>query len=167
MRALGGGDLGMSSFRLSWRVAAFVCCFFLVLTATLSVRAQQGLEKLDIVTSTGTHTFSVEVMRTEEQRETGLMFRRFLPADRGMLFDFEKPQPVIMWMKNTILSLDMVFIGSDGRVLNVAESTEPMSERLIPSHGPVLAVLEVNAGTAANIGLHPGDRVVHPMFGKK
>jgi uncharacterized membrane protein (UPF0127 family) len=147
-------------------VAVVTCCLLVALTATLPAEAQQALEKLDIITSTGTHTFSVEVARTEDERETGLMRRRFMPADRGMLFDFGTPQPVIMWMKNTILSLDMVFIGSDGRVVNVAESTEPMSERLIPSHGPVLGVLEVNAGTAQKIGLHVGDRVIHPMFGK-
>jgi hypothetical protein len=157
----------MRSFWLTRRVAVLACCLLVALTATLSAKAQQALERLDIITSTGTHRFSVEVMRTDEERETGLMRRRFLPADRGMLFDFETPQPVIMWMKNTILSLDMIFIGSDGRVVNVAESTEPMSERLIPSHAPVLGVLEVNAGTAQKIGLHEGDQVIHPMFEKK
>ena len=105
-------------------------------------------------------------MRTDADRAQGLMFRRFLPPDRGMLFDFEAEQPVMMWMKNTILPLDMVFIGADGRIVNIAESTEPMSERTIPSEGPVIAVLELNAGAAARAGLKTGDAVRHPMFSK-
>jgi uncharacterized membrane protein (UPF0127 family) len=146
------------------RVLAFLV---LILAGAAPVaHGQQALEKLDIVTASGVHHFSVEVMRTEAQREKGLMFRRFMPAGRGMLFDFHKPQPVMMWMKNTILPLDMVFIASDGAVINVAANAEPMSERIIPSGGDVLGVLELNAGTAAAIGLKVGDKVVYPLFGK-
>jgi uncharacterized membrane protein (UPF0127 family) len=125
---------------------------------------EAALESLEIVTSSGTHRFSVEVMRTDDQRARGLMHRRFMPEDRGMLFDFKREEPVAMWMKNTYLSLDMVFIDKSGKVVNIAENTEPLSERIIPSAGPVLAVLELNAGTARRIGLKPGDRLRHPLF---
>ncbi len=128
--------------------------------------AQAGLETFTINTATGAHSFAVEVMRTPEQREKGLMFRRFLPADRGMLFDFKTEQTVMMWMKNTYIPLDMIFIGRNGKIVGLAENTEPMSERIIPSGAPAFAVLEVNGGTAAKIGLKIGDNVTHPMFAK-
>jgi uncharacterized membrane protein (UPF0127 family) len=123
-------------------------------------------EPLEIVTASGRHTFAVEVMRTDEERARGLMFRRFMPADRGMLFDFKTEQPVLMWMKNTYIPLDMIFISRNGTVTSVAANTEPMSERTISSGPPAFAVLEVNAGVASKIGLKPGDRVVHGLFGK-
>ena len=102
---------------------------------------------------------------TPEQHATGLMFRRELPEGQGMLFDFKAEQPVSFWMKNTYISLDMIFIRGDGRILRIAEHTEPLSERLIHSGGPVRAVLEVIAGTAKKLGIGPGDRVAHPIFG--
>ncbi len=129
--------------------------------------ADSTLESLRIKTATGDHTFSVEVMRTDAERARGLMFRRFMPKDRGMLFDFKTEQPVMMWMKNTYLPLDMVFISRDGVVVNVAENTEPLSERIIPSNAPTYAVLELNAGVASGIGLKPGDHVDHVMFQKR
>jgi uncharacterized membrane protein (UPF0127 family) len=92
------------------------------------------------------------------------MFRRFMPQDRGMLFDFKTEQPVMMWMRNTYIPLDMIFIARDGRVINVADNAEPMSERTIASAAPAFAVLEVNAGIARKIGLKPGDRILHPLF---
>ncbi len=140
--------------------------FFAVLLALspAAVAQEAALEPLEIVTSSGTHQFSVEVMRTDEQRARGLMHRRFMAQDRGMLFDFKREEPVAMWMKNTYLSLDMVFIDKSGKVVNVAENTEPLSERIIPSSGPVLAVLELNAGAARRIGLKPGDRLRHSLF---
>lgn len=136
-----------------------------VFSAVPACATEAGTEPLTIVTSSGPHAFAVEVMRTPAQLEKGLMFRRFLPADRGMLFDFKVEQPVMMWMKNTYLSLDMIFIGKSGRVISIAADTEPLSEHIIPSGGPVLAVLEVNAGTAAKIGLKVGDKVRNQLFG--
>jgi len=132
--------------------------------AQAQAQPQGGIEPLDFVTASGTHHFSVEVMRTDAQRERGLMFRRYLPPDRGMLFDFKTEQPVMMWMKNTYLSLDMVFISRSGIVTSIAENTEPLSERIIPSGGPVYAVLELDAGTAARIDLKPGDHVEQALF---
>lgn len=128
--------------------------------------ARDGLETLAIVTAGGAHEFSVEVMRTEAQRERGLMFRRFLPQDRGMLFIFEAERPVAMWMKNTYLPLDMVFVARTGRVIGLAENAEPLSEAIIPSSAPAFGVVELNAGVAAKIGLKIGDTVRHPAFGK-
>ncbi|WP_244607045.1 DUF192 domain-containing protein [Bosea sp. CS1GBMeth4] len=123
-----------------------------------------GLEPLTIVTASGRHAFQVEVMRTPEQRARGLMHRQFLPADRGMLFDFARTEPVAMWMQNTYISLDMLFIRADGTVARIAERAEPLSTRTIPSGEPVLSVLEVNAGIAEKLGIKPGDRVEHPLF---
>jgi uncharacterized membrane protein (UPF0127 family) len=119
---------------------------------------------LEIATRTGVHSFTVEVMATDEERAKGLMFRRDLPEGRGMLFDFKTEQPVSFWMKNTYIPLDMIFIRADGRILHIAENTEPLSERLVPSGGPVLGVLEVIGGTAKKLGIAPGDRVSHPIF---
>jgi uncharacterized protein len=121
-------------------------------------------EPLTVRTASGEHRFQVEVARTDEQRARGLMFRRYMPPDRGMLFDFKVEQPVMMWMRNTYIPLDMIFISRDGRVINVAENTEPMSERTIASAAPAFAVLEVNAGVSRKIGLKPGDQISHPLF---
>jgi uncharacterized protein len=144
-----------------------LCCLIVApLTPPLTAvaQAQDALESLSIVTASGPHDFSVEVMRTDAGRERGLMFRRYLPRDRGMLFDFDFEQPVMMWMKNTYLPLDMVFIDRKGRVVGIAADTEPLSEKIIPSGAPAYAVLEVNAGTAARIGLKLGDLVRNAMF---
>lgn len=145
-----------------------LACLLLALAAPfgLSGTAQaQNLEALAIVTQTGQrHGFLVEVMRTDEERARGLMFRRHLPADRGMLFDFKRVEPVSMWMQNTYLSLDMLFIRPDGTIATIATHTEPLSTRVIPSGEPVLSVLEVNAGTTERLGIKPGDRVEHALF---
>ncbi|MBL8587626.1 MAG: DUF192 domain-containing protein [Methylobacteriaceae bacterium] len=126
--------------------------------------AQEQLELLMIQSGETKHMFSVEVMRSDAERAKGLMFRRYMAADRGMLFDFKVEQPVTMWMKNTFLPLDMIFIRKTGEIAAIAENTEPMSERIIPSGAAVLSVLEVNAGTTARLGIKVGDRVVHALF---
>jgi uncharacterized protein len=92
------------------------------------------------------------------------MFRKELPEGRGMLFDFDREQPVSFWMHNTYIPLDMIFIRADGRILRIAENTEPLSDRLVPSGGPVRAVLEVMGGTAKRLGIEAGDRVESPFF---
>jgi uncharacterized protein len=136
---------------------------FVVLLA--GVAYAQALETLSIAMQAGQRqTFKVEVARNDADRAQGLMFRRSMPADQGMLFDFARVEPVSMWMQNTYLPLDMLFIRADGTIARVAANTEPMSTRTIPSGEPVLAVLELNAGTAAKLGIKPGDRVEHPLF---
>ena len=119
---------------------------------------------LEVVAKTGVHVFAVELAVTDEQRARGLMFRRELPEGHGMLFDFKRDQEVSMWMENTYVSLDMIFIRADGRVARIAENTRPLSREIVSSGGPVRAVFEVVAGTARKLGLAPGDKVAHPMF---
>lgn len=160
------------SHRLGGKAPAWALLLTLLLAfavpqaGVLAEEAGAKIENLDIVTASGAHRFLVEVMRTESERERGLMFRRTLAADRGMLFDFQTEKPVQMWMKNTYLPLDMIFISRTGKVVGLAENTEPLSERIISSGAPAYGVLEVNAGAAARIGLKIGDSVGHPVFRK-
>ncbi|HRF09987.1 MAG TPA: DUF192 domain-containing protein [Xanthobacteraceae bacterium] len=125
------------------------------------------LEPLEILTKTGIRVFQVEFVQTEEQRRIGLMFRQELPDGEGMLFDFARPQPVAMWMRNTIVPLDMIFIRADGTIANIAKNTTPYSEQTIYSEGYVKGVLEVVAGTADRYGIAPGDKVSHRIFGRR
>jgi uncharacterized membrane protein (UPF0127 family) len=136
---------------------------FALLLFSPVVHAQQ-LEPLAIVTAGARHDFMVEVARDDATRAQGLMYRRSLAPDRGMLFDFNRVEPVSMWMQNTYVSLDMLFIRPDGTIARVVQNTEPLSTRTIPSGEPVLAVLEVVAGTAARLGIKAGDRIEHPLF---
>jgi hypothetical protein len=108
--------------------------------------------------------FTVEVADTNRKREIGLMCRTQLAPDRGMLFDFKKSQEVYFWMENTLIPLDMVFIGADGRVVSVARNAAPMDRTPIPSHGVILGVLEIAGGRAAALGIAPGDRVFERIF---
>jgi uncharacterized membrane protein (UPF0127 family) len=166
--------IGMQLSKVARQIAAFVvlCAALLIyndaagLAKDAPAQPESGLETLEIVTASGSHEFSVEVMRSGPQRERGLMFRRYLPQDRGMLFDFGVERPIMMWMKNTYLPLDMIFIGRAGKVVGFAKDAEPLSEKIIPSGAPAYGVLEVNAGTAVQIGLKIGDSVLHPMFGR-
>jgi hypothetical protein len=129
--------------------------------------AAAAIETLEIASANGVHVFAVELATNDEERSRGLMFRKELPEGKGMLFDFKTEQPVAFWMKNTYVSLDMLFIRADGRILSIAENTETLSERPVPSGGPVRGVLEVVAGTAKKLGIKPGDRVAHRIFGGK
>jgi uncharacterized membrane protein (UPF0127 family) len=121
---------------------------------------------LEIASKTGVHVFSVEMAANDAERMRGLMFRKSLPTGHGMLFDFDRDQMVAMWMRNTYISLDMIFIRRNGTIARIAENTEPLSERIISSGVPVRAVLEVIGGTARRLGIAPGDRVAHPMFSR-
>ena len=156
----------MWTFVISPKVprSAFALCLVICMLTSLAARAQGGLEPLEITTASGQHTFQVEIANNEASREKGLMFRRFMPADRGMLFEFEKNEPVAFWMKNTYIPLDMVFIAPDGTVTHIAAKAEPLSEAIVPSGGPCIAVLELNGGVAARIGLAPGDKVKAAFF---
>ncbi len=120
---------------------------------------------LVVVTAGGRFDFTVELAVNEAQRMQGLQGRRRLAADAGMLFDFQDTGPAAMWMKDTHVPLDMLFIGSEGRIVNIAERTVPLSLTAIRSAGPVRAVLELNAGTVARLGIKPGDKVLHSVFG--
>lgn len=122
------------------------------------------IEPVTVATQDGATMFTVEIADTEELRQRGLMFRQRLPEDRGMLFDFGKPRPVGMWMKNTHISLDMLFIRPDGTIAYVAENTVPQSLDVIGVSEPVLAVLELAGGTSKRIGILAGDKVYHRIF---
>src|SRR5512141_2390064 len=130
-----------------------------ILFAFLFASPLQALERqtLEIATANGVHAFSVELAANDADRSKGLMFRRELPEGQGMLFDFHQEQNVSFWMQNSYIPLDMIFIRADGRILRIAENTEPLSTRLVPSGGPVRAVLEVIAGTSRKLGIAPGD----------
>ena len=135
------------------------------LTLASGVPGELPEESATIVTANGGHhDFRLYVARTPEHRRRGLMFVTRLAADQGMLFDFEVPRSVSMWMKNTPLSLDMLFVRADGRIANIATHTRPFSKKMIPSHGDVLAVIELPAGTTSRLGISDGDRVEHPIF---
>jgi uncharacterized membrane protein (UPF0127 family) len=145
--------------------------FWIAMAAVLVLCALTGfgaraasIEPLEIVTRNGVHVFSVEMATTDKERETGLMYRKELPDGKGMLFDFSPEQQISMWMKNTFISLDMIFIRADGRILRIAENTEPQSLNIISSGGLAKGVLEVIAGTAQKYGIAPGDRVAHPLL---
>ncbi len=122
------------------------------------------ISRLVIKTARGSIDFSVELAASNAQRIQGLQGRARLGARRGMLFDFGTLQPVAMWMKNTIIPLDMLFIANDGKIVSIVRDTTPMSLKTIYSHEPVRAVLEVNAGTSEAMGIHKGDMVIHDIF---
>ncbi|MEP9351384.1 DUF192 domain-containing protein [Xanthobacter sp. KR7-225] len=126
-----------------------------------------GRGALEIATAKGVLVFEVELANTESQRAKGLMFRRELGERRGMLFDFKTDQLVAMWMKNTLIPLDMLFIRADGTIARIAAMTTPLSEQTISSGEPVRAVLEIDGGASRRLGIAPGDKVAHPMFPAK
>ena len=121
-------------------------------------------ERLTIDTSNGPVHFTVEIADDDRERARGLMFRESLADDHGMLFDFPQPEHASFWMRNTMISLDIIFIGTDGRILNIAEHTTPYSEAPVRSAGLTRGVLEIRAGRAEELGIRPGDRVRHRIF---
>ena len=130
--------------------------------AAARTRTAAGLEvvPLRIVSGRRTHRFRVEVARTPDQQSRGLMYRDRLAADRGMIFPFPQPRPASFWMRNTPNSLDLIFVGADGRIESIAADAVPLSEASLTSIGPVAGVLEIRGGRAAELGLKPGDRVI-------
>ena len=139
---------------------------FALLFSTGSSASQQIItrEPVVIIASSGEHKFEVEIAVRPAEQARGLMFRRSLARDHGMLFLYSKPQYISMWMRNTYISLDMIFIRVDGRVHRIETNTEPLSERIIESGGKVSAVLELVAGAAGKIKLKAGDLVRHSHF---
>jgi uncharacterized protein len=137
------------------------------LTQSATCDAKMLQERLALITATGTRTIDVEVAATQEDMAMGLMFRTALADSQGMLFPSPAPRETTMWMRNTYIPLDMVFIRADGVVHRIEAMTEPLSEAIIGSKGDVLAVLELAGGAAARLGLVAGDRVDHRIFSKK
>jgi uncharacterized protein len=131
---------------------------------SLANASEMRREELIVVAGGKAHTFDVEIALTDEQQMMGLMYRTRLGRREGMLFPYGKPKVVTMWMRNTYISLDMVFIKADGTVHRVERDTEPLSEEVISSGAPVVAVLELVAGVAAEIGIEPGSRIIQRTF---
>jgi uncharacterized protein len=130
--------------------------------ATPTVHPVSGLQLVDLSITTAqgkVHKFRVEVAATPESQSQGLMFRTAMGANEGMIFPRNPPRPASFWMKNTVIPLDLVFVGPDGKILNIAANAVPYSLESILSDGPVSAVLELNGGRAAELGLAPGDTV--------
>ncbi len=123
-----------------------------------------ALSDLSIKTSNGTYRFKVELALDERSQAQGLMFRRSMPPDHGMLFIYDPARMIGMWMKNTILSLDMLFVKRDGTIARIFERTEPFSERVLSSDQPVYGVLELNAGSVERWGIKPGDQLIHSLL---
>lgn len=158
---------------LTARRAAVALAFALAATPALAQIPRQDpksckgqpeikpLEPLSVRTDKGVARFQVEIADSEMEREYGLMCRRALAADRGMLFLFPRATPQMFWMRNTLIPLDIIYIGADGRVVSISRNVQPLDESGAPSSGPAKFVLELAAGRAAQIGLLPGDRVLH------
>jgi uncharacterized protein len=144
------------------------CLLFAVLifiNVAVADASRPGPGTLVVSTAKADHEFVVELVNTPSSRSRGLMYRRSMAGNAGMLFDFVISQRVVMWMKNTFIPLDMLFIDSEGKITNIASRTVPHSLLHIPSSGKVRAVLELNSGLAARLNISPGDRIRHKIFG--
>ena len=138
----------------NWRRAAP-----LILCLIVSLTRAAVANPLIVHAGGSAYKFDVELATTPDQRAQGLMFRKSLGANAGMLFLYPDEEPVAFWMKNTLIPLDMLFIKADGTIAHIAHSAVPLDETPIPSTAPVKAVLEVNGGTANALGIKEGDKV--------
>lgn len=144
-----------------------LCAAFLAALPVTVAEAAMRRDTLTLVTQTGEYAIAIEIAESPEEQALGLMFRTSVPENAGMLFPHATPREITMWMRNTYVSLDMVFIRADGVVHRIEARTEPLSERIIASNGPVSAVLELAAGAAQRLGLKAGDRVRYKLFTPK
>jgi uncharacterized membrane protein (UPF0127 family) len=145
----------MRRFLLVW-------LFLMIVPAALAAGLPRDV--LLVETASSQYRFDVEIADNEAERAEGLMYRQTMADNAGMLFLYPSPRPVEFWMKNTVLSLDIVFVRADGTIARIAANTTPMSEDLIPSGEPVLAVLEVKAGIMRELGINPGDRLRNAKY---
>jgi uncharacterized membrane protein (UPF0127 family) len=150
-----------------WAAPCFGVLALLLIASLVHPAQAMRRESLKLMTAQGVKEIAIEVTETPQEKATGLMFRTQLADDQGMLFFYETPQEISMWMRNTYIPLDMVFIRADGRVHRIAAQTEPLSESIISSHGDVTACLELAGGAAERLGLKSGDRVEHRLFASK
>ena len=145
-------------------VLALLALAWLGLAGPIAAATPLRVERLEILAASGPVVFQVEIADTDASRAQGLMFRKNLAPNKGMLFDFKRPQETAFWMKNTLIPLDILYIAADGRIVSIARNAVPHSEVPIPSGGVVLGVLEIAGGRAAQLGIYPGDRVKHRIF---
>ena len=153
------GSVGM----LGGVVLATLLIFFMSI-ASLVASPAFDKQLLTFITASGSHQITVEIADTPHKRSMGLMFRRSLGDDEGMIFVHDTSGPVGMWMKNTYIPLDMFFVRADGVIHRIEKNTQPFSEANIGSEGDVLAVIEMIAGSADRLGIKPGDKVDYPAF---
>jgi uncharacterized membrane protein (UPF0127 family) len=151
------------SSTLAQRAASLMVAASILAGPALSMRR----ENMTLHTARGPQVISVEITETVEEKAKGLMFRTKLADNEGMLFAYDRPQEITMWMRNTLIPLDMVFVRPNGVVHRIEAWTRPMSEAIIASQGDVAACLELAGGAAERIGLRPGDRIEHPIFSSK
>ena len=139
-------------------------------SSRLSLAAETGVvfgqSELSVLSGGHHYKFTVEIAETYDQRARGLMFRKEMADHNGMLFFFEENRVVTMWMKNTYIPLDIIFIDQRGIIVHIAKSTVPHSLDVISSHEPVISVLELNAGVTNSLDIHVGDKVEHPFFAR-
>lgn len=145
-------------------IRKFVLLGVLLLTSSLVRAAGLPQDVVLLETASSQYKFEVEIADDPAERAEGLMYREALADNAGMLFLYPKPQPVEFWMKNTVLSLDIVFVRADGTIARIAADATPMSEDLIPSGEPIRAVLEVKAGTMRSLGIAAGDRLRNATY---
>ena len=146
--------------------AALLIAGVLLLQVPLPADARMRVEQLSIIATDGRKVpIEIEVASDQQEKALGLMFRTELGDHQGMLFPYEEPRELSMWMHNTYIPLDMLFIRPDGVIHRIERQAEPLSDRVITSDGPVSAVLELAGGAADRLGIKPGDRVQHPIFG--
>jgi len=165
--ALGGGWQGPMRFNGrsgAWPRHLIVLLILLAPAQAPGADLEFETTPLAINSTGGRLAFEVELAATAEQRRQGLMFRDSLEDGHGMLFDFGRTAPVTMWMRNTYIPLDMLFIDADGQIRRIVENTQPLSDAVIGSGGPVRAVLELRGGVSAELGIQAGDQVIHAMF---
>jgi uncharacterized membrane protein (UPF0127 family) len=148
--------------------AVLFCMLVAVLVGIMSMNARAEMkmrhDTLTLHTASGAHRIDIEVAESDAEKAYGLMFRRSLDDNAGMLFPYPTAHEITMWMRNTFIPLDMIFIRADGTVHRIATDTEPHSENIIGSQGDVTGVLEMKAGSARRLELKPGDRVEHAHF---
>ncbi len=162
--SLARGIIGRIS-RVAVPAALFLFALMLLTSLAPPADAKMRSDKLWLVTSAGKEIpIDIELAESPEDKQLGLMFRTDLPDGTGMLFPYDKPQELTMWMHNTYIPLDMVFIRPDGTVHRIETRAEPLSDRMIRSDGAVSAVLELPGGAAERLGLRAGDRVRYPLF---
>lgn len=154
-------------FKLSSKIGYRIIVLALFFICSMNISVASQFEELSIKTQSDTHKFMVEIAVSEAEQNKGLMFRRSLDADKGMLFIYKDDKPRYMWMKNTYISLDMLFIKADGQIYHIHQDAEPFSEETISSEGPGRAVLELPAGTVERLKIKNGDYILHKSFKKQ
>lgn len=157
-----------ATFRKIMKSAVLALLFFTLAGVAQAQQRTFTSEPLTIETASGkNHDFVAELALNNAEREQGLMFRKSMPLENGMLFDFGEARDVAMWMRNTLIPLDMLFIAGDGRITHIHENAVPHSEAIISSRGAVKFVLELNGGTAKRYGIKPGDMVLSAQIGNR